>query len=344
VGILSRAAVELMTWFISDRAIDTWGEDFMACGDGQSLQAAQSTLRQAGFNVSQPCSSRPSCFDFAARKEKTLIFVRAQPDIGCFSTGDSQEMRAISGSFSATSLLIGKQTREKPLEDDTVYTRHEIPAITSRTFENVILHRIPPLVKANPGGYYVDVDGEALKKKRQELGLSVGEMAAMVGTSRRTIYGYERGMAKASVMAAYNMISVLGIPVARPINVLETSRLARSKCMLTTARMMFNRNKLLTKFFQKYLRCAVTTFRKAPFDFVISSANENMRIMGGVANDREKDLEKRVGEILSLSQVVQARPILITENQEHGENSIPCISSEEISRIKNPEDLFAGVR
>lgn len=316
----------------------------MACGEKENLQAAQSALRQAGFNVSQHCSSRPSCFDLAARRGKTLIFVRVQPDIGNFSAGDSRELRAISESFLATSLLIGKETRERPLEDDTVYTRHEILAVTPRTFENVILHDTPPLIQANPGGYYVEVDGEALKAKMQELGLSAGEMAAMVGTSRRTIYGYERGMAKASVSAAYNMIWALGIPVAKPINIFQKSKARRKQCILTTARLMFARNKLLNRIFRKHARYTVTAVKKAPFDFVITVPEENMRIIGGIANNKELELDKRVDEILSLSGVVQARPVLITEGQELSERSIPCISSEEVSRMRSPEELFANIR
>jgi putative transcriptional regulator len=316
----------------------------MACGEKESLQAAQSALREAGFSVSQPCSSRPSCFDLAARRNKTLIFVRVQSDIGNLSTGDSRELRAICGSFSAASLLIGKETRERPLEDDTVYTRHDILAITSRTFENVILHDTPPLIQANPGGYYVHVDGEALKAKRQEMGLSAGEMAAMVGTSRRTIYGYERGMAKASVAAAYNMIWALGIPIAKPINIFQKSKTQRRQCILTTARLMLARNKFLNRIFRKYARYTVTTVKRAPFDFAITVPEENMRILGGVASNKEPELNKRVDEILSLSRIVQAHPVLITDGRECSEKNIPRISSEEVSKMRSPQDLIANIR
>jgi predicted transcriptional regulator len=69
-----------------------------------------------------------------------------------------------------------------------------------------------------------------------------------------------------------------------------------------------------------------------------------MRIIGGIANSKELELDKRVDEILSVSRVVQARPILITEGQELSEKNIPCISSEEVSRMRDPEDLIANIR
>lgn len=317
--------------------------DSMAYGEWGRLEAAESMLKEAGFAVSQKCCSRPSCFDFAARKNNSLVFIKVQPDIGSLSQSDSRELRALSETFSAASLLIGEESREKPLEDDTVYTRYDVLVVTSRTFENIILHNAPPLIQASPGGYYVEIDGETLKRRRQELGLSAGETADMIGISRRTVYGYERGMTKASVAAAHNLIWALGVPIARPVNILEKARTQHKDCILITAKRMLAKNKFLGKIFKKFVRCHVTAVKKAPFDFVIRVPDENMRIIGGVASDKETELNRRIDEILSISKIVKAHPILITENPELSKKNILCISSDEISKIRNPEDLIENV-
>jgi len=316
----------------------------MAHGGREHLETAEALLRKAGFTVSQPCTSRPSCFDFAARREKSLIFMKIQPDIGNMSLNDSQELGEIARNFSAASLLIGEEAREKPLEDDTIYRRYSILAITARTFENVVLHNVRPLIQASPGGYYVEIDGEALKQRRQEMGLSVGEMADMVSMSRRTVYGYERGLAKASVSAAYNLIWALGIPVAKPVDIFQESRTRRKQCILTTARRVFAKSKFLNMILRRLAPLHVTTVRKAPFDFVLSVPEEKVQIIGGVANDKEQELNRRVDEILSVSRIVKAHPILITDSQGQWEKNIPCISSEEFSKIKGPEDLIANFK
>jgi putative transcriptional regulator len=316
----------------------------MACLGRENLRAAESTLREAGFVVSEPFRSRPSCFDIVARRGESIVFVKVQPDIGGLSANDSTELKTISESFSAPCLLIGEEARGKPLQDDTVYTRHDILAITSRTFENAVLHNLRPLVQANPGGYYVDIDGEALKRRRQELGLSAGEVAEMVSTSRRTIYGYERGMAKASVTAAYNLIWALGIPVARSVNILDNAKNHGKSCMLKTAKLMLMRNMILSKILRRWVSCRVTAVKKAPFDFVISLPEESTRIIGGIANRKEPELDRRVDEILSVSRVTQARSILITEGEQQLEKDIRCISNEEASKIRNPVDLIESIK
>jgi putative transcriptional regulator len=315
----------------------------MTYGEREKIVGADAVLKEAGFTVSDACCSRPSCFDFAARKNSTVIFIKLQTDIGNLSPNDCRELRVISESISAASLLVGEKAREKPLEDDTVYTRYDIVAVTPRTFENIAVHKTEPLIQAGPGGYYVEVDGEALKRRRQELGLSIGEMAEMVGLSRRTLYGYERGMAKASVTAAYNLIATLGIPVAKSLNIFEKTR-SQHRCFLTKARDMLARSRLLQKAFRRLARWNIITVRRAPFDFVVSVPEKKMKIIGGVANSNERELSRRINEILSVSRVVQAHPVLITEGQRLLNNDIFCIRSEELDRIRNPEDLIASIR
>jgi putative transcriptional regulator len=306
---------------------------------GENLKAPEEVLKGAGFKVSERCLCRPSCFDYAASKGENVILVKVQLDIDNFSQGDSQELKLVAKSISASSILISEKAREKPLEDDTVYSRYDVLAVNPKTFENVVLHNTHPLVQAGPGGYYVEIDWEAVKKRRQELGLSVGEMAEMVGISRRTIYGYERGMAKASVTVAYKLICALGIPVAKSIDIFEKSREQR-KHFLTKARCTITRNKLLQKVFKKLSRHNIVTVKKAPFDFVINVPEDKITIIGGVADYKERELDRRVNEILSISKVVKAHPVFITNGQKIPNKNISCIREEEISKVRKPEDLI----
>jgi putative transcriptional regulator len=315
----------------------------MTCVNVENEKSVETVLKEAGFTVSQRCCCRPSCFDFAARKNRTLVFIKIQPDIGNVSPSDPLELTVMSEHVSASSLLISEKVREKPLEDDTVYSRYNVLAVTRKTFENIMLRKIYPLIQAGPGGYYVEIDAEAIKRRRQDLGLSIGELAQMMGTSRRTVYGYERGLAKASVSAAYSLICILGIPVGQPKNPLQRPK-NQPKRFLTTAKRAITKSKLLQKILRKLARYNVATFKKAPFDFIINVQEGKMKIIGGVANNNERELDRRVNEILSVSRVVQAHPILITEGQKPPNKDILCIHCEELSKIRDPEDLIANFK
>jgi len=298
-------------------------------------------LTEAGFEVSQICCSRPSSFDFAARKSENLILVKFHSDIDTFSPSDSRDLRVISGCVSAASLLVSQRTHEKPLEDDTVYTRYSVFTVTAKTFENIALRGTNPLIHAGPGGYSVEIDGESIKKRRQELGLSIGKLAVMVGVSRRTLYGYERSMAKASVGSAYNLAKTLGIPVAQPINIFKKMK-KQHQCLFVKAKHAISGKALLKKIFRKFTLHDITAVRRAPFDFIIDLPKENNVVIGGVATGNELELDKRVDEILSLSRVFQAHPVLITENQKPSNKDIFWIRKNELSQIRTPKDFIAS--
>ena len=310
----------------------------MAMGEKESPKPPEKVLKEAGFNVSEKCYSRPSCFDYAARKNDNLIIVKAQPDIRHLCSNDFLALKTISETVSAASIIVSDRTHEKPFEDDTVYTRYGVLAITSKTFENIILYEVHPLIQAGPGGYYVEVDGATIKRGRQKLGYSIGELAEKVGISRRTLYGYEHGLAKATVPAAYNLVRVLGVPIAKPVNIFEKPK-SQHKCIFTSAKRAIARSKFLRKIFRK-LSCSIVQVEKAPFDFVINIPEEKTRIIGGVADKTEPKLDRRVDEILSVSKIIQAHPLLIAEDQKILGKHISCVGREEFSKIRNTEDLI----
>jgi putative transcriptional regulator len=296
------------------------------------------SLTEAGFYVSQVCCSRQSCFDFATRKNDTAVLVKVTSDVDAFSPHSARELKVIAGRVSAASLLISQQAHGKPLEDDTVYSRNGIFVVTEKTIRNIALKTANPLIYAGPGGYSVEVDGELVERRRKELGLSIGKLAVMIGVSRRTLYGYERGMAKASVKSAYKLAETLGVPVAKPINVLERKR-KHQQCLLMKARHAFIRKVILQKVLKKFAYCDISPVYRAPFDFIMNIPKSKTVIVGSVAASDERCLDKRIEEIISLCNVIHAHPVLITEKPKFSEKAISCICLDELASLRTSEEL-----
>lgn len=299
------------------------------------------TLKDSGFEVSRLCCTRPSCFDFAARKADRTVLIKVHSDVDSFTRWDSRELRVIAGRVSAATLLMSKKTRDKPLEDDTVYSRYSNYVVTEKTLRNILLAKAEPLINAGPGGYFVRIDGALVERRRKELGLSIGRLAEMVGVSRRTLYGYERNMAKASVTSAYNLANLLGVPVAKTVDLFEKARKQR-ECLLVKAKRAITRQAILRKVFRKFAFCDISPVHKAPFDFIMNVPDEEYVIVGGVAANGEKRLDDRAEEILSVCRVVKAHPVLITENSSLCNTDVVCVCADELSALRSPEDLITS--
>jgi len=305
----------------------------------EMLDATESILKRAGFQVSKRCVSRPSCFDVTVRKGEQLAFVKAFTNVGNITTKDAFELKTISNFFSAAPLFISSKMRGKPIEDDTVYERYDIYTITLKTLEDIAFHSTHPLVEAGPGGYYVSLDGDAIRETRQKLGLSIGKLAEMMGISRRTLYGYEKGMTKASVSVAYNLEWILGTPLVKPVNVFK--RDIQSKGFFAIARRIVTESRFLQAVLRKFaqINFKATPTIKAPFDFVAQFSEGKLTVLGGVISQKERNVEQRTEEIVSVSKVTNAQPVLITAGEQISKE-VPFIRLEDFVKMKHPWEFI----
>jgi hypothetical protein len=82
---------------------------------------------------------------------------------------------------------------------------------------------------------------------------------------------------------------------------------------------------------------------KAPFDFVMNVPNKKYVIVGSVDVVGEENSDARVEEILSVCRIIHAHPVLITEKRKPCNKDISCVCMNDISVMRNPEDLFERV-
>jgi len=307
----------------------------------ETLDATESILKRAGFDVSERCVARRSCFDLVARREKQLALIKVSVNVGSIYAKATSELQTLSKCFSGAAFFIGEKSRNKPLEDDTVYSRYNICTMNLQTLENVVCGKMHPLVEAGPGGYYVKLDGDAIRKTRQKLGLSIGKLAEMVGISRRTLYGYEKNMAKASVSVAYKLEWILGVPLVQPIDAFQD--VVQSTGLLAVAKRTVVKNRLLNAVLRKlsHISTSVTPTERAPFDFIVQFPEEQLNIIGGVTDGKEQDIDRRTEEIVSVGEIVEAHPVFITDGQQTPNNEIPLIRYEELARIRYAKEFIA---
>ena len=177
-------------------------------------------LQDAGFAVSDRCSTRPKSFDLAARRGEDLLLVKVLGNIDAFDAPTGEEMRRLGTYLGGTPLVLGMRTRDEDLKPGVVYFRHGVPVLNPDTAMELFVHDVPPLIYAAPGGLYVNIDGDVLADERENLGWSLGRLATELGVSRRTVSKYEDGM-NASVEVAAHLDELFDRDLTSPVSVLE---------------------------------------------------------------------------------------------------------------------------
>ncbi|MDD1676597.1 MAG: transcriptional regulator [Methanomicrobiales archaeon] len=167
----------------------------------QLLHGVVGVMRSAGFQVSERCSVRPRSFDLIAA-DGALVVIKVVSHIDSVTEEIAWDMDVISRYLGGYPLIVGEKARDSLLERGAVYIRYGIFAISLETLHDYFVEKIPPLVYASPGGLYVNIDGDLLRKLRENYQLSLGDLAHILGVSRRTISKYESGMGTTLDVAA----------------------------------------------------------------------------------------------------------------------------------------------
>ncbi len=301
-------------------------------------------LARAGFALSDRCNIRPRSFDVAARKGETLLLCKVLFNIDGLNEETAREMKYLAEYLGGSAIVLGAKTRDQMLEDSVVYMRYDILALSVQTLHDYFIENIPPLVSAAPGGLYVSIEGDLLKKSRTDQSMSLGTLATMVGVSRRTISKYEEEGMDASIDVVLQLEDIFGVELARPINILKTcgSRKPRKKAESETenqtrASTLLPEDLILNTI--SMLGYDVLPTTQAPFKAI--SRDKSSIILTGVS-EFNTTVIKRAHLMSSISCVTETQSVFIINGHskiKSVENTV-LIEKKELEKISDSQELL----
>ena len=296
-------------------------------------------LSNAGFYVSDLCSIRPIGFDLVARRDNSLLIIKVLTNIDALSEDVAKELRVLSILLNGCPLLIGERSGTGFLEDDVAYDRFGIRAIAPETLRNHLLEGMPLKVYAAPGGLYVNLDREKLRKLRKEQDISLGSFARSVKVSRRTVRMYEDGM-NARMEVASRIEGLLGGTVITPIDILKTP--STEKKEVTT----FHGETERLREFQmeifsilKQVGYKIILMERCPFEAL---SKDKERILLTCVHRYDKKLLKKAQIVSSISKITEKYAVLFTDKAVSKTNieGTPLIVKKELKKIRGPEEIL----
>ena len=301
------------------------------------LGEVRDTLIKAGFYVSELYTLRPVGFDLVARRDNSLLIIKVLTNIDAMTEDVAKELITLSNLLKGCPLLIGEKTGLNALEDDAVYDRHGISVITHITLKNHILEGIPLEVYAAPGGLYVNLNREKIKKIRQEESISIGSFARSLRVSRRTIQMYEEGM-NASIEIALRIEDFLGTDITIPIDILSHK-----------PKVKIQQSPVETEGFRRFQKevfsileqvgYKVVPLERAPFEAV---SQDKKKILLTCVDEYNKKLIKKAQVVSSISKITEKHAVLITDRDVNKKSleGTPLIIKKELKKIRGPEEIL----
>ena len=311
------------------------------------IERIREMLERAGFYVAATTGARPSSFDLVARRDATLLLVKALKNVDALDADEAARLKELGRLFPAVVLVLGQRSGIAPLEEGVVYTRYGVPIVHEATLQEYLEKALPPFLYASPGGVFARIDGPRLRELRLEEGLSLGALASIAGVSRRAIQLYEEGQgAEASVVERIE--AHFDEPLIRPLVLFELPIRSERPAPDADAPEEAERtlaptgDALRDGVFRQLdgLGLEVTVTVRAPFDAL---ARAQQILLTGVGSLRTA---ARRAEILhGIARVAEGHAMFVVREAIHRETiaGLPILDVAELKRHRDPDELLEAL-
>ncbi len=301
------------------------------------VDAVVKILKKAGFVVTDLVETKPRCFDIVARKGDIILLLKVLYNIDSLKPEMAKEMKIVAKLLKVSPIVVGERFKFDYLERGVVYNRHGLPVINTATFYDFIVEGIAPMVYSAPGGYYVKLDSEKIREMRERLGISLGEMAKLLGVSRRTVKKYEEGI-DTTVETALKIEEILGTYVIKAIDILNFVKDEDIKEEEEEKEPSFSGEEAEIVEQLKYIGIKVYPIKHAPFDIVSKADDE--KILTGVRQVRE--IDKRASILGRISEVLSTKAAYIVERKVKTDvSSVVFVMKEELECVSSAKDFVS---
>jgi len=311
------------------------------------IERIRGLLERAGFYVASTTGARPSSFDLVARRDATLLLIKALKNVDALDPEEAARLQELGRLFPAIVLVLGQRSGIADLAEGVVYTRYGVPIIHETTLREYLEKALPPFLYASPGGVFARINGERLRELRIAKGLSLGALAKIAGVSRRAIQLYEEGQgAEASVVERIE--AHFDEPIARPLRLFEPpGRADRARPGKRAEPEVEHppaptgdalRDGVFRQLDGLGLEVIVTV--RAPFD-ALARAQEIL--LTGVGSLRTA---ARRAEILrGVARVAEGHAMFVVREQLHRESiaGLPILNVAELKRHRDPDELLEAI-
>ncbi len=264
------------------------------------------------------CPTSGGCFDIVARREG-LLLIKVLQNIDGYTREQAEDLKNIASMASAKPYLVGEQTKEFLLEENTLYERHGIPAVSISTFRQMVFEKsLPEKRKFRKLG--VSIDPEKFASRRRELELSLEELSDKAGIGKKTLYRYEHGITLVDEQKLKKLEEILGTGLRKGINPFDG--LAPGKTF-------------------EFHGFSAIEARAAPFQ-VLGKEEERKhdKVMMGKEADRRTML-KRAETYSRISGIFESYSCFLVKNSNANSlGGIPLIREEELSGLKKAKELL----
>ncbi|MBI2076028.1 MAG: helix-turn-helix domain-containing protein [Candidatus Aenigmarchaeota archaeon] len=280
-----------------------------------------SILEEAQYDYSE----YSGCFDVVGRKKRDMVLLKLLGNVDSLQFSQANNLKILSTTLSATALVIGQRTRRETLENGVIYDRFEIPTVTPKTLENILVFRELPFLYRFRGGFFVKVNAEKLREGRAKEKLTQRALADKAQITKKSVYEHERSTANTEYTTAQKMEKALGASIMEHFSLSDFQLNVKPNDAKNAFEMHVSRD-------MNKLGFETELVYQTPFNII---ARERFIVLSE-AGDNEY-LEKNESGLLRFSKTAKMPVLAVTK--EETSLDVPSIKEKELRELSSAREL-----
>jgi len=164
------------------------------------LSALRERFREV-IRIEYPESYAKRAVDFVVEDRGVLKVYPSMPSKhSCI-----EDLRRIARILGLSAVVVTNRIEERETIDEVVHLRYGVKIVNEKTF-SMYLRGVKVFVYEYRGSLYTHIDGRKLRELRLKHRLSLGELAGILGISRKALYQHEQGKMDMSIETAERLI------------------------------------------------------------------------------------------------------------------------------------------
>jgi len=266
------------------------------------------------------------CFDIVARKD-FLMLIKALTNVDGLVQEQAQSLKAISYFISAYPLVVSEKTNRTSLEDKIIYSRFELPVVTPTMFECIIEEEVIPEIKTIKGKHIVTINTVYLRKKREELNLSLEKLSKQIGISKKALYEIEKQRVNPTLETVERLEELLRVDLKVPYEMKTVER----TCIEP-------KNEFQKKVSLEFFRLGVDNSAVNSASFKIIGKEKTSLITG--LSDNTIKIKKTVLQVKGLSSIFSSQGIFVAKrSHEQAIDGVPIVLESELPELESSKEL-----
>jgi putative transcriptional regulator len=163
--------------------------------------------------------------DIVTRVQNKALLLKVTENLDELSKQEVSDLKKARVAYDAYTVIIAQRDEKGDLEDEVVYYKYDNIAVTPKTLEDYIVKGQKSLVAYIRGNYVLKINPEKLRERASESGISRGELADLLGISKKAVYMYERGEMHIVLEKGVKLASILGEDIFEEFDIFRDTRL-----------------------------------------------------------------------------------------------------------------------